>query len=248
MLPEIAGIGVLSAALAGFVSFLSPCVLPLVPGYVSFIAGRSLDDMSSTQATAARLSSIGLSLAFVIGFSTVFIALGASATAIGRVIQDYRFEANYIAGAIIILFGLQIAGILRLGWLNRDLRFSGNISGGRPLGAYVLGASFAFGWTPCIGPILGAILTLSATTMDPLSGVALLTFFSLGLAVPFLLVAAFMGHFLKMMKRARWLGLHTQRFAGGVLVLVGVGMVTGYLNAASTWLLVTFPFFQRFTL
>ncbi|MBT5667201.1 MAG: hypothetical protein HOJ06_17815 [Rhodospirillaceae bacterium] len=111
-----------------------------------------------------------------------------------------------------------------------------------------MGAAFAFGWTPCIGPILGAILTISATTMDPSSGVALLALYSLGLAVPFLLVAAFTDYFIVALKRVRWLGAQVQRVAGGVLVLVGVGMVTGYLNAAGTWLLVTFPIFQQSTL
>jgi cytochrome c-type biogenesis protein len=248
MLPEISGVGVLSAILAGFVSFVSPCVLPLVPGYVSFVAGRSPSDLNQRSGVTARLSTIGLSLAFVLGFSSIFISLGASATAIGQVFQSYRFEANYVAGAIVALFGLQMMGALKLSWLHRDFRFQGYIVGGRPLGAFLLGAAFAFGWTPCIGPILGAILTISATTMDPSSGVALLALYSLGLAVPFLLVAAFTDYFIVALKRVRWLGAQVQRVAGGVLVLVGVGMVTGYLNAAGTWLLVTFPIFQQSTL
>jgi cytochrome c-type biogenesis protein len=165
MMPEIAGIGVLTAFLAGIVSFLSPCVLPLVPGYVSFVAGRSLDQLTHEQTVRQRLAVLGLSSAFVLGFSTVFISLGASASAVGSLFQLYRFEASYIAGAVIILFGLHMMGALRLHWLHRELRFMPQVAGGRPFEAFFLGSAFAFGWTPCIGPVLAAILTLSATTV-----------------------------------------------------------------------------------
>ena len=245
---EISGVGLAAVLLAGTVSFLSPCVLPLVPGYVSFIAGRSLDEMTHQPLLGARLSALGLSLGFVLGFSTVFIALGASASAVGQFLQGYRYEANYVAGTIVTLFGLQMMGILRFGWLSRDLRFAGRVGGGRPMGAYVLGAAFAFGWTPCIGPILGAILTISAVTMSVADGVVLLSIYSAGLAVPFLLVAALMGQLLKWAGRVRWLGGWLHRFAGVVMVVMGAAMVTGYLNSAGTWMLQTFPIFQRLTL
>ncbi len=245
---EISGIGLAAALAAGTVSFLSPCVLPLVPGYVSYIAGRSLDETTYETDLSARLAIIGLSFSFVLGFSTVFIALGASATAFGQLFQAYRFEANYVAGTIVALFGLHMMGLLRFGWLNRDLRFAGGSGGGRPVGAFVLGSAFAFGWTPCIGPILGAILTMGAMTASAADGAALLSVYSLGLAVPFLLVAAFTEQFMKWAKSVRWVGGQLQRLAGVVLVLVGIGMVTGYLNSAGTWMLQTFPIFQQLTL
>ena len=241
---EIGGIGVLTAFLAGVVSFLSPCVLPLVPGYVSYVAGSSLDDLRQEQAIGRRLAVLGLSLAFVLGFSSVFVALGASASAIGSLFLSYRYEASYIAGAIIIVFGLHMMGLLRFNWMNRDLRFMPQIPGGRPFGAFLLGSAFAFGWTPCIGPLLGAVLTLSATTMGVSGGAILLSIYSMGLAVPFLLVAAFTGRFTESAAKFRRIGRPLQRAAGGMLVLVGVLMVTGYLFSFGTWMLKTFPFFQ----
>lgn len=243
-MPEIGGIGVLTAFLAGIVSFLSPCVLPLVPGYVSYVAGSSLDDLRREQAMSRRLAVLGLSSAFVLGFSSVFVALGASASAIGSLFLSYRYEAGYVAGAVIIVFGLHMTGLLRFNWMNRDLRFMPRVPGGRPFGAFLLGSAFAFGWTPCIGPILGAVLTMSATTMGVSGGAFLLSVYSMGLAVPFLLVAAFTDRFVESVARFRRIGQPLQIAAGGVLVLVGVLMVTGYLFSFGTWMLKTFPFFQ----
>ncbi len=191
-----------------------------------------------------RLAVLGLSSAFVLGFSGVFVALGASASAIGSLFLSYRYEAGYVAGAVIIVFGLHMTGLLRFNWMNRDLRFMPRIPGGRPFGAFLLGSAFAFGWTPCIGPILGAVLTMSATTMGVTDGAALLSIYSMGLAVPFLLVAAFTGRFTQSMARFRWIGKPLQLAAGGVLVLVGILMGTGYLFSFGTWMLKTFPFFQ----
>jgi len=247
-MPEIAGIGVLTAFLAGVVSFLSPCVLPLVPGYVSYVAGRSLDELRQERAMRQRLAVLGLSFAFVLGFSSVFVSLGASASAIGGLFLSYRYEASYIAGAVIILFGLHMMGVLRFGWMNRDVRFLPQIPGGRPFGAFLLGSAFAFGWTPCIGPILGAILTLGATTMGVSDGAALLSIYSMGLAVPFLLVAAFTDRFMENVGRFRRFGRPLQIVAGSVLVAVGVLMLTGYLFSFGTWMLNTFPFFQEIQL
>jgi cytochrome c-type biogenesis protein len=244
-MPEIAGIGVATAFLAGVVSFLSPCVLPLVPGYVSYVAGHSLEELRQEQAMRHRLAVLGLSSIFVLGFSSVFIALGASASAIGRLFMSYRYEGGYVAGAVIIIFGLHMMGVLRFNWMNRDVRFAPQIPGGRPAGAFLLGTAFAFGWTPCIGPILGAILTISATTMGVSDGAALLSIYSLGLAVPFLLVAAFTGRFMTSAARIRRFGRPLQLAAGGILVLVGMLMVTGYLFSFGTWMLNTFPIFQE---
>ena len=225
-MPEIAGFGILTVFLAGIVSFLSPCVLPLVPGYVSYVAGRSLEELKQAQAAQQRLAVLGLSATFVLGFSSVFVALGASASAIGRLLMAYRYEAGYIAGAVIIVFGLHMMGLLRINWMNRDLRIVSPIPGGRPVGAFLLGTAFAFGWTPCIGPILGAILTISATTLGVYDGAVLLSIYSMGLAVPFLLVAAFTDRFMANAGKFRSIGRPLQVIAGSMLILVGVLMMT----------------------
>lgn len=246
-MPEIAGVGLVAAFLAGTVSFLSPCVLPLVPGYVSYVAGRSLDDLIEQPSATDRMAALGLGLFFVTGFSAVFIALGASASAVGELLLAYRYEAYYVAGGIIVLFGLQLMGVLRLGVLNRDWRFAKAPSRGRPVGATLLGAAFAFGWTPCIGPILGAILTVGAASGTVEAGVALLLVYSLGLAVPFLLVAAFTDRFMRRMGFLRKVGRPLQAVTGGLLVLFGVALATGYLTFFGTWMLETFPFFAEIT-
>ncbi len=247
-MPEIAGVGVLWAFLAGIISFLSPCVLPLVPGYVSFVTGRNLDNLVDERSSGNRLSGLALSFCFVVGFSTVFIALGAGASAAGGFLRAYLYEANYVAGAIVTLFGLHMVGLFRFNWMNRDTRLVPQIPGGRPFGAFVLGTAFAFGWTPCIGPILGAILTISAATMSVSEGVALLSIYSMGLAIPFLLVAVFLDRFMKNAKILQRIGRPLQVAFGGVLVVVGIAMVTGHLTYLGTWMLATFPFFQEILL
>ncbi len=238
---EISGVGVLTAFGAGIVSFLSPCVLPLVPGYVSYVAGQSLDDLAGAAVARARASAIGLSLCFVLGFSIVFVGFGASATAIGRLLLDYRYEFGFVAGIIVILFGLFLLGAYRIPLLDRDLRFHGHLPGGRPLGAGLLGMAFAFGWTPCIGPVLGAILAVSATRVDVGSGVLLLAIYSIGLGLPFLLAAAFTGAFLRRLKGLGRFGKPLHMAAGVVLVGMGVLMITGDLPDVAIWLLDTFP-------
>ena len=238
---ELSSIGVLTAFAAGAISFLSPCVLPLVPGYVSYVAGESLNGPQTQRPSVTKLPALGLSILFVLGFSTVFVILGASATALGQILLQYRYETNIVGGAIIITFGLFMTGLLNLRWLYRDFRFHANIPGGRPVGAYVLGLAFAFGWTPCIGPVLGAILTVSAATATMSQGIALLAIYSLGLGLPFLLAAAFTGGFLSRMGLLRRFGRPLQIFAGLVMVVMGIAMMTGYLSAFSYWLLDTFP-------
>lgn len=242
---EISGVGAFTAFVAGLVSFLSPCVLPLVPGYVSYVAGESLEDLQRPESARVRLSAAGLSLFFVLGFSTVFITLGASATALGRLLLAYRYETNIIGGAIVILFGLFMIGMLRLPWLQREFRFMSRAKGGHPLGAFVLGLAFAFGWTPCIGPVLGAILTVSASAAQTFNGISLLSIYSLGLGIPFLLAAAFMGTFLERIRGIRRFGRPFQVGAGIVMVIMGLVIMTGYMSAFSYWLLETFPALAR---
>ncbi|AOE85493.1 cytochrome c biogenesis CcdA family protein [Pseudomonas sp. TCU-HL1] len=244
---SLSDIGILSAFAAGMISFLSPCVLPLVPGYMSFIAGRSVDELQVLESRRERLAVIGMSLSFVLGFSTIFIALGASATAISRLLIAYRQETNLVGGIIVIAFGLFITGLINPRWLNMDVRFVHQLkSSGGPLAAYVLGIAFAFGWTPCIGPILGSILTLSAATGSTgASGVALLSIYSLGLGLPFLLTAWFTNHFLAHMKRLRRWSRVIHIGAGVILIVMGVAMVTGQLTDFAWWLLEVFPILGR---
>lgn len=241
---EISSIGVLTALAAGAISFLSPCVLPLVPGYVSYVAGNSTSPAAGTPAAEVRRHApVLLSTYFVLGFSTVFITLGASATLIGRLLLSYRYEANIVGGLIIILFGLFMTGLVRLPWLQRDVRFHGNIAGGHPLGAYLLGLAFGFGWTPCIGPVLGAILTVSAFSATASSGILLLALYSIGLGVPFLLAAIFTKGLASRLNAMRRTGRVLQLGAGGVMVLMGIAMITGHMSAMSFWLLERFPIF-----
>lgn len=244
-MPELSGIGLLTAFAAGTVSFLSPCVLPLVPGYLSYVAGRPLEDLQSGPRAVDRLAVLGLGAFFVLGFSTVFILLGASATALGQILLSYRYEANLVGGALVILFGLFMAGLLRPGWILRDLRVHADLRGGHPFAAYVLGLAFAFGWTPCIGPVLGAILTISASTTTAANGIALLGLYSLGLGVPFLLSAVFADQALTRLRSMRGLGRHLQRGAGLVLVAMGIFMISGRMTDVSVWFLQTFPALAR---
>lgn len=235
------GVGNMAALAAGAISFLSPCVLPLVPAYLSYIAGEAVDD-AQDQPRHARLFTLALSASFVLGFSLVFVALGASATAIGRVLLQYKEQANLVAGIIVIFFGaLMLGGVRWFTFLQRDLRFHVDRLSGNPVSAFVLGVAFAFGWTPCIGPILGAILTLSAAQTDVGSGIRLLATYSLGLGLPFMLTALFLRSAVAHLKRLRTVGRYLQWGAGGVMIAVGLAMITGQLTVFSYWLLRVFP-------
>ena len=234
-------IGLLTAFLAGMISFLSPCVLPLVPGYLSYAAGQSLETMQAEQRTRARLEVLGLSALFVLGFSLVFVALGASATVVGRLLQAYKSELNIAAGILVILFGLLMTGLARPALLQRELRFHGRLPGARPVVALLLGMAFAFAWTPCIGPVLGALLTLSAARGSVGDGVLLLGVYSLGLGVPFLGAALFMERFVERLRRLGRTGRSLYTVAGVILILMGIAMLTGLLTRFSYWLLEAFP-------
>lgn len=242
---DISALGMATAFAAGTVSFLSPCVLPLVPGYVSYVAGHTFPHSHHEQRSAQRLSALSLSLCFVLGFSTVFIILGAGATVLGQLLLRYQYEMNIAGGIVVMTFGLFMTGILKLPWLEHDARFHGKISGGRPFAAYVVGLAFGFGWTPCIGPVLGAILTVSAATATVSSGIALLSAYSLGLGIPFLATAVFTSAFLKQLKTMRRIGRPLQVVAGIIMMIMGLAMVTGQLSAFALWLLNTFPIFAR---
>ena len=241
-MPDIGGVAIMTAFAAGIVSFLSPCVLPLVPGYVSYVAGRSIEELQAGD--LPRRAALLPSIAFTLGFSLIFIAFGASASALGQLLFSFRAEADLVAGGIVALFGLHLTGVLRVPMLDRYWRPGDGGGGGGMVGAFVLGAAFAFGWTPCIGPILGSILTLGATQSSVAQGIALLAIYSAGLAIPFLLVSVFTGSFLR---HSRWLGRAGQRlqFVSGLfLILVGIGMATGVIKSFGTWLLFNVPFLQ----
>jgi cytochrome c-type biogenesis protein len=239
-------LGMVTAFVAGIVSFLSPCVLPLVPAYVSFVAGQPLRADSRRLDAADRLSALTLSAFFVLGFSAVFIALGAGVTAAGRLLLQYRYEANIVAGAIVIFFGLLMIGMTtRIPWFYRDFRFHPHLHGGRPVPAFILGVAFGFGWTPCIGPVLGAILTVGAVQSSVSAGVWLLAAYAAGLGVPFLLTALFTHELAGRLRLLRRLGSALQVAAGLILIVMGIAMITGQLTAFGFWLLRTFPALGR---
>ncbi len=235
------GVGLATAFLAGLVSFLSPCVLPLAPGYLSYVAGQSVESVGQG-AGNSRGRMLGITLAFVLGFSVIFVLLGAGAGIVGRLLRAHQYETNLIGGAVIIVFGLLIAGIIRPHWLQRDLRLDPRLKGGHPVAAFLLGMAFALGWTPCIGPVLGAILTISATSGH---GVALLSAYAAGLAVPFVLLALFASSAVQRLKRLRNVGRRLQVVAGGIMVLIGALIMTGELTTFSYWLLSAFPALGR---
>lgn len=240
---EISNIGILTAFAAGAISFLSPCVLPLVPGYISYVAGNTAT--FHTTRSAGKLTTLLLSICFVLGFSTIFIALGASATGLSQLLLSYRYEAGIIGGVIVILFGLFTTQLVRLQWLQRDLRVHSSLKGGSPIPAYVLGLAFGFGWTPCIGPVLGAILTVNAVSATASNGIALLGIYSMGLGLPFLLCALFMDRLTTSLKRMRQTGRVLQFGAGGIMIAMGAAMMTGRLSDFSFWLLDQFPILTR---
>lgn len=231
---DASSVGLLAAFAAGAVSFLSPCVLPLVPGYVSYVAGQSAAGERDS------LRTLGLSLCFVLGFTTIFVAFGAGASALGFALLAHREVLNLASGLLVILFGLFTAGLLRPAWLQRELRWHGDPPGQGPVSAYLLGMAFAFGWTPCIGPVLGAILAITASWASG-TGVVLLTVYSLGLGVPFVAAALFLSGFVVRLRTLRWFGRALQILGGGVMVAMGVLMVSNRMTEVAALIMEAFP-------
>ena len=243
---EASTLGTATAFAAGTVSFPSPCVLPLVPAYMSYVTGQSLAPAGPAGEQGSRASAALLSLCFVLGFSAVFIALGASATALGRLLLQYRYEAGIVGGALVTLFGLaMLVGVERIPFLRRDLHFQTRVATGNPAAAFAIGLAFGFGWTPCIGPILGVILTAAAVSESASAGIRLLGAYSAGLGLPFLLTAVFLHELAGRWRRIRKLGRPLMLLAGAVMVLMGIAMMTGKLTAFSYWLLERFPALGR---
>ena len=239
-------LGAATAFAAGAVSFLSPCVLPLVPAYMSYITGQSLATNAGAATMSSRMSAATLSVLFVLGFSAVFIALGASATALSRVLLAYRYEAGIAGGALVTLFGLvMLIGVERVPFLRRDAHFQLRAATGNPASAFVLGVAFGFGWTPCIGPILGVILTAAALSESASAGVRLLAAYSAGLGIPFLLTAAFLHEAAGRLRLVRRTGRPLMIVAGVIMVVMGIAMMTGKLTTFSYWLLERFPALGR---
>lgn len=243
---EASTIGAVTAFAAGTVSFLSPCVLPLVPAYMSYVTGQSLAPAGAAAGQSSRANAALLSLCFVLGFSVVFVTLGASATALGRLLLQYRYEAGIVGGALVTLFGLaMLVGVERIPFLRRDVHFQTHVATGNPASAFVIGLAFGFGWTPCIGPILGVILTAAAVSESASAGIRLLGAYSAGLGLPFLLTAVFLHEMAGRWRRIRQLGRPLMIAAGAIMVAMGVAMMTGKLTAFSYWLLEQFPLLGR---
>jgi len=242
----IENISIPTALFAGFVSFLSPCVLPLVPAYLVYLTGATVEHVASEEQPAASRRAVLLcALLFVLGFSTVFVGLGASASVAGSVLRRWSAELSIIAGLAIIVMGLHFLGLTRIGFLMRE----GRMPIPKPVGlwgAYVMGLAFAFGWTPCIGPVLAAILSIAASENTVQKGALLLAVYSVGLGIPFLLAAVLVERSSSALARLKRYLPTVERVMGGLMVLVGIAFLTGAVSNIGVWLLEAFPALQSF--
>jgi cytochrome c-type biogenesis protein len=239
-------VSVPAALIAGIISFLSPCVLPLVPPYLIYLTGSTIEHVANdeTKSTSRRAVMIS-AVMFVLGFSTVFVALGASASLIGGLIRAWSAQLSIAAGIAIIIMGLHFLGLTRIAFLMRE----GRLTAPKPVGlwgAYVMGLAFAFGWTPCIGPILAAILSVAAAQATVAKGAGLLAIYSAGLGVPFLLAALLIEQFASLLARLKRHLASVERAMGVLMVLTGIGFLTGAMSSVSVWLLESFPSLANF--
>ena len=232
--------------LAGLLSFLSPCVLPIVPGYLCFLAGTSLDKIASGEDASKERNVFYFALSFVFGFSTVFILLGASATLLSGLIYEYLDILRVVGGIIIIIFGIHFMQIIQLPFLNKDTRYQ--IESYRPgiVGSYVIGLSFAFGWTPCIGPILGSVLSIAASSETVTYGIVLLMLYSAGLGIPFLLAAYAINGFMRFLSKIRNYIRAIEIFTGVLLVIFGILILTNRIQELAFFFIKYFPFLTQF--
>jgi cytochrome c-type biogenesis protein len=246
---SIAEISIFTALIAGTLSFLSPCVLPLVPPYLCYMAGISVEQFRDTRETspqpAARVAVLRAALFFTLGFATVFVALGAGASTIGLLLRQHLDLLAKIGGLLIVLMGLNFLGVLRIGLFSREARFQGAGQPATLTGAYVMGLAFAFGWTPCIGPVLGAILGVAASRETVGEGALLLAIYSLGLAVPFWVAAGFSGLFMRFLVRfRRYLGL-IEKIMGVLLIVTGLAFIFGFVSTVAIWFQQSFPILMQ---
>ncbi len=236
------------ALAAGLLSFASPCVLPLIPAYISFLGGASLEELTAEGGVDKHVQRQVFisSFVFVLGFSTVFIALGATATTISNVVAENIDILSKIAGVVIVIFGLHFAGLFRVGFLNFEQRFHIEKKPTGPVGSYILGLAFAFGWTPCVGPILATILMVAASSDDVSYGVSLLAVYAAGLGIPFMIAAFAVKPFMAFLARFRKHMHKVEISIGTLLVVTGIAIFTGALADVSNWMLNTFPIFTNF--
>jgi cytochrome c-type biogenesis protein len=241
----IQNVSIPAALIAGLVSFLSPCVLPLVPPYLIYLTGASIEHLESEESAAASKRAVMISAAlFVLGFSTVFVALGASASLVGSLIRAWSAQLSILAGVVIIVMGLHFLGLTRIGLLMRE----GRLPIPKPVGlwgAYLMGLAFAFGWTPCIGPILAAILSIAAAEATVTKGAGLLAIYSAGLGIPFLIAAFMVEQFSALFARMKGQLANVERAMGVLMIVTGIGFLTGAVSNVSIWLLETFPSLQN---
>jgi cytochrome c-type biogenesis protein len=234
-----------AALIAGLISFLSPCVLPLVPPYLIYLTGATIEHVANEETVTSSKRAVMMSAGmFVLGFSTVFVALGASASWIGSLIHAWSAELSVVAGIVIIIMGLHFLGLTRVALLMRE----GRLPIPKPMGlwgAYVMGLAFAFGWTPCIGPILAAILSVAAAEATVAKGAGLLAVYSAGLGIPFLLAAFMVEQFSSLFARMKRHLATVERIMGMLMIATGIGFLTGSVSAISFWLLETFPSLQN---
>jgi cytochrome c-type biogenesis protein len=234
------------AFLAGVLSFLSPCVLPLVPGYISFLSGVSLEELKKEEKYGKVLRKAGMaSVSFVMGFSVIFVALGASATFIGKLLSEYMYILTKIAGAVIVILGLHLAGVLKMNWLNYRRQLTVKRSSPGLLTAFVVGMAFGFGWTPCIGPILAGILAIAAAQETVFEGMLLLAVYSLGLGIPFILTGFATGAFMKFFEKYRKFIKAGEIVAGALLIGVGLLIFFGNLGILTKFMPAAFYEFSK---
>lgn len=241
-------VGYAAALAGGALSFLSPCVLPLIIPYLGFLGGVTLRAAPGGPVAEApdRLRVLSAALFFVLGFATVFTALGATASAVSQLLQDHLETAALVAGAVLIAFGLHFAGVLRLSFLNYEKRFTTTERPVSPFGAYIVGLAFAFGWTPCVGPILAGILTIAASRGSAIEGASLLFVYAIGIGVPFLLAAAFVTPFLRFVQRFRKHFRAVEIAVGVLLIGTGLMVMTGTFQEIGAWMLDRWPDLGRF--
>lgn len=240
----IKDVSIPAALIAGLVSFLSPCVLPLVPPYIVYLTGATIEHLGSKTGVASKRAVMLSAVLFVLGFSTVFVLLGASASLIGGLIRAWSAQLSILAGIVIILMGLHFLGLTRIGLLMRE----GRLPIPKPVGlwgAYVMGLAFAFGWTPCIGPILAAILSIAAAQATVAKGAGLLAVYSAGLGIPFLIAAFMVERFSAVFARMKRHLVTVERAMGVLMILAGIGFLTGAMGNVSIWLLDAFPSLQN---